>query len=40
MMIIKKCLKIGVDFAWVSNHGGRVLDSGVSSLSSLKRLKK
>lgn len=36
----KKCLKIGVDFAWVSNHGGRVLDSGVSSLSSLEKIKK
>lgn len=36
----KKCIKYGIDYAWVSNHGGRVLDSGVSSLSSLKSIKK
>ena len=36
----KKCRKFGVDYAWVSNHGGRVLDSGISSLSSLSKIKK
>ena len=32
--------KYGADIIWVSNHGGRTLDSGISSLSSLIKIRK
>ena len=35
-----KSFKNGADILWVSNHGGRVLESGVSSLEALCKIKK
>jgi len=35
-----KSFKNGADILWVSNHGGRVLESGVSSLEALCNIKK
>ena len=34
-MDAKKSIKFGADIIWVSNHGGRALESGVSSLNAL-----
>ncbi len=37
---IKKIDKILGDFIWISNHGGRMFNSGISPANVLKRLKK
>ena len=36
----KKSYQKGADVVWVSNHGGRVLDSGTSSLEALIKIRK
>ena len=36
----QKSYKNGADIIWVSNHGGRVLESGVSSLEALVKIRK
>ena len=36
----KKCLKVGVKNLWVSNHGGRMFNSGISVASALKSISK
>ena len=36
----KKCFQHGADIIWVSNHGGRTLDSGISSLEALIEIRK
>ena len=36
----KKSIKFGADIIWVSNHGGRALESGVSSLNALIKIRK
>ncbi len=36
----KNAFKIGAKGVWVSNHGGRALDSGISSLESLIKIRK
>ncbi len=36
----QKSFKNGADIIWVSNHGGRVLESGVSSLEALVKIRK
>lgn len=35
-----KSFKNGADIIWVSNHGGRALDSGVASLEALSKIRK
>jgi L-lactate dehydrogenase (cytochrome) len=34
----EKCIQLGLDGIWVSNHGGRQLDAGESSVASLDRV--
>ena len=36
----QKSFKNGADIIWVSNHGGRVLESGISSLEALVKIRK
>ena len=36
----EKAIKIGFDAIWISNHGGRAFDGGVSSLEALIEIKK
>ena len=36
----KKAIKYGADGIWVSNHGGRVFESNVSSLEMLPLVRK
>ncbi len=36
----QKSFKNGADMIWISNHGGRVLESGVSSLEALCKIRK
>ncbi len=36
----QKSFKNGADIIWISNHGGRVLESGVSSLEALCKIRK
>jgi L-lactate dehydrogenase (cytochrome) len=36
---VKKIIGIGVDALWVSNHGGRQFQSGVSSIDTLKNIR-
>tara|TARA_B100000902_G_scaffold252463_1_gene238853 strand:+ start:1504 stop:2550 length:1047 start_codon:yes stop_codon:yes gene_type:complete len=36
----KKCIKIGIKNLWVSNHGGRMFNSGISVVSALKDISK
>ena len=36
----KKCFDHGADIIWVSNHGGRTLESGISSLEALIEIRK
>ena len=36
----KLCLKYNVDGIWVSNHGGRMFNSGISSVEAIFRIKK
>ena len=35
-----KCIKLGVDGIWISNHGGRMFNSGISGVESLIEIKK
>lgn len=35
---LEKCIKLGVDGIIVSNHGGRQIDAGESTISSLQKL--
>lgn len=37
---VEKCLQLGIDGIIVSNHGGRQLDAGESSIHSLQRIVK
>lgn len=36
----KKCMKHKVDGVWISNHGGRMFNSGISTTEALKNLNK
>ena len=36
----KQSFKNGADIIWVSNHGGRTLDSGISSIEALVKIRK
>jgi (S)-2-hydroxy-acid oxidase len=36
----KKCLKIGIKYLWISNHGGRMFNSGISVASAVKKISK
>src|SRR6266536_476870 len=34
----RACLECGLDFIWISNHGGRQLDSGRATIDALSRV--
>ena len=36
----KSAIKSGADAIWISNHGGRMFNSGISSIEALIELKK
>ena len=36
----KKCIKIGIKNLWISNHGGRMFNSGISVTHALKKISK
>ena len=35
-----KSIKYGADALWISNHGGRMLNSGISGIDALQAIKK
>ncbi|MEQ8390852.1 MAG: alpha-hydroxy acid oxidase [Thalassospira sp.] len=35
-----KAVELGVDYLWISNHGGRVMDSGVASIEMLPLIRR
>ena len=38
-MILKNLQKRKVDAIWISNHGGRMLNSGISSVDAIREVK-
>ena len=37
---MKKAIKYGCDAIWISNHGGRMFNSGISSVDAILQIKK
>ena len=37
---VQIALKLGIKYIWISNHGGRMLNSGISSVEALIKIKK
>ena len=38
--LLEECAKIGVDAIWISNHGGRVLETDITALEQLNPIRK